>query len=168
VRVFTFAQSPALLRDLGVTHIVCDALKAADTAGAAWRTSGIEYLYVDLPDSPSDSSRGGPVLADHSACSDSAALVAATPTRSFIHTVWDAAITFITGAIRPAPSGSSTTGGAKVLIYLHGRSRSAGVALAWLMHARQCGLDEAQSYLLSRCSHSIDWDLVNLDELRRR
>jgi protein-tyrosine phosphatase len=66
---------------------------------------------------------------------------------------WEAAAAFIDGALKA---------GGRVLIRVHGRSRSASVALAWMVRAHSLPVAMAARILRSHCP-SIDWNLAHLE-----
>lgn len=71
--------------------------------------------------------------------------------------LWESAINFITDAAQK---------GGRVLAMLHGRSRSASIAVAWLMHKENVTYEDAMARVLA-CCPSIDTSLVYADQLRR-
>lgn len=58
--------------------------------------------------------------------------------------------------------------GSCVLVQLHGRGRSAGVIIAWLMQTRRLSFDAALAAVKGRCWKRIDTTLVYADQLRAR
>jgi len=66
---------------------------------------------------------------------------------------WEAAVCFIDGAVKA---------GGRVLVRVHGRSRSAGMVLAWMARAHCLPVAMAARILRSKCP-SIDWNLANLE-----
>ena len=71
---------------------------------------------------------------------------------------WTACVKFI----REVESSDS----GKVLVMLHGRSRSASVVLAYLVMTRGMRLNEAWDILHSKCWHLIDRSLAYEDQLK--
>lgn len=71
---------------------------------------------------------------------------------------WSAASLFIDEVI---------SRGERVLIQLHGRSRSASVFMAWLMESQHLSLEQALKISLSKCPR-IDQALIFTDQLKRR
>ena len=56
--------------------------------------------------------------------------------------------------------------GVRILVLLHGRSRSSSVILAYLIKAYRMNFGEAWTYLCSKCWHIIDRSLVYVDQLK--
>lgn len=57
--------------------------------------------------------------------------------------------------------------GVRILVLLHGRSRSSSVILAYLIKACRMKFSEAWTYLCSKCWHIIDRSLVYVDQLKQ-
>lgn len=57
--------------------------------------------------------------------------------------------------------------GVRILVLLHGRSRSSSVILAYLIKACRMKFSEAWTYLCSKCWHIIDQSLVYVDQLKQ-
>ena len=57
--------------------------------------------------------------------------------------------------------------GVRILVLLHGRSRSSSVILAYLIKAHRMKFSEAWTYLCSKCWHIIDRSLVYVDQLKQ-
>ena len=57
--------------------------------------------------------------------------------------------------------------GVRILVLLHGRSRSSSVILAYLIKAYRMKFSEAWTYLCSKCWHIIDRSLVYVDQLKK-
>lgn len=57
--------------------------------------------------------------------------------------------------------------GVRILVLLHGRSRSSSVILAYLIKAHKMKFSEAWTYLCSKCWHIIDRSLVYVDQLKQ-
>jgi hypothetical protein len=66
---------------------------------------------------------------------------------------WELAVAFID---------SVTKAGGRVFVRVHGRSRSAGIALAWIVRVHSLPVAMAARILRSKCP-SIDWNLANLE-----
>lgn len=66
---------------------------------------------------------------------------------------WERAVAFIDGA---------TKAGGRVLVRVHGRSRSAGIVLAWMARAHCLPVAMTARILRSKCP-SIDWNLANVE-----
>ena len=79
-----------------------------------------------------------------------------------IQRIFDTVNSFIAAAI-------SLSGG-KVLLALHGRSRSAGLASAWLMASERLSAEDAFQRVSDKCKavSSIDINYVHMDELLQR
>ena len=71
---------------------------------------------------------------------------------------WEASCSFIDTAV--SESGC-------VLVFLHGRSRSASVVLAYLMKERGMDFESSWRYLRSKCWHLIDRSLIYEEQLHR-
>ena len=54
----------------------------------------------------------------------------------------------------------------RILVLLHGRSRSSSVILAYLIKSQRMSFGEAWTYLCSKCWHIIDRSLVYVDQLK--
>ena len=63
-------------------------------------------------------------------------------------------------------SSSSGCGSVRILVLLHGRSRSSSVILAYLIKAYRMNFGQAWTYLCSKCWHIIDRSLVYVDQLK--
>ena len=57
--------------------------------------------------------------------------------------------------------------GVRILVMLHGRSRSSSVILAYLIKAYRMNFGQAWTYLSSKCWHIIDQSLVYVDQLKQ-
>lgn len=57
--------------------------------------------------------------------------------------------------------------GVRILVLLHGRSRSSSVILAYLIKACRMKFSEAWTHLCSKCWHIIDQSLVYVDQLKQ-
>ena len=68
--------------------------------------------------------------------------------------VWDACLQFIAEAA-----------GARVLVQLHGRSRSASVCMAYLMRVQRMSFEQAWEHLVA-CCPAVDSSLIYADQLR--
>lgn len=55
----------------------------------------------------------------------------------------------------------------RILVLLHGRSRSSSVILAYLIKAYRMSFGQAWTYLCSKCWHIIDRSLVYVDQLKQ-
>lgn len=75
---------------------------------------------------------------------------------------WGACTSFINEAIGQ----QAATEKAKVLVLLHGRSRSTSVILAYLMKLLRIGFEEAWTMVRSKCWHLIDRSLVYEHQLK--
>ena len=73
--------------------------------------------------------------------------------RDGLFAAWEKAVAFIEEA---------TATGGRVLLKLHGRSRSASFALAWMARAHSLPVAMAARILRTKCP-SIDWSLANLE-----
>ena len=67
----------------------------------------------------------------------------------------------------PNATPTTTTHRVRVLVMLHGRSRSSSVILAYLIKAYRMNFGEAWTYLSSKCWHIIDRSLVYVDQLKQ-
>ena len=76
---------------------------------------------------------------------------------------WKACQLFISEAL---PQGDRGNSPARVLVLLHGRSRSTSVVLAYLMKTLGVGFEEAWRMVRSNCWHLIDRSLVYEDQLK--
>lgn len=63
-------------------------------------------------------------------------------------------------------SASESVHGVRILVLLHGRSRSSSVILAYLIKSRRMGFGQAWTFLCSKCWHIIDRSLVYVDQLK--
>lgn len=67
-------------------------------------------------------------------------------------------------------AGTATTrsvDGVRILVMVHGRSRSSSVILAYLIKAYRLNFGQAWTYLSSKCWHIIDQSLVYVDQLKQ-
>lgn len=78
---------------------------------------------------------------------------------------WRASTLFINEALS---EGEATTekAGVRVLVLLHGRSRSTSVVLAYLIRVLKIGFEEAWTMVRSKCWHLIDRSLVYEKQLK--
>jgi len=71
--------------------------------------------------------------------------------------IWCGAVAFIENARKS---------GGKILVQLHGRSRSASVMVAWAMAVLKFPFEDALSFIMEKCPYRLDTSLMYIQQLK--